>query len=88
MKRRLGLHLLAAADLDDLLGRDHDLADLVLEPVLRTASLMASATFFSKFDRTLTEYQRIAIMLATSVSGGSPARCPSTAPPVRADRKR
>ena len=58
----LGLHLLAAADLDDLLGRHHHLGDLVLRgPCCAAASLIASATFFSKFESTLTEYQRIAM---------------------------
>src|SRR5690606_21843906 len=43
-------------------------------PCVVMASSIASLTFFSKFESTLTEYQRFAILLATSVSSGSPAR--------------
>ena len=66
MKRRLGRDLLAAADLDDLFGRDQHFVDLVLEARSATACLICSAIFFSKFERTLTEYQRFAMSAVTS----------------------
>ena len=59
----LGLHLLAAADLDHVLGRDHDLGDLVLDVVLARGVLDRLGDLLRSSESTLTEYQRIAIVV-------------------------
>jgi hypothetical protein len=46
----LGIDLAAAADLDDLLGRHHDLGEFLGQAALRRLLRIDSATFFSKFE--------------------------------------
>ncbi len=57
----LGGHLLAAAHFDHFFGGHQHFVDLVFEACSATDCLICSAIFFSKFERTLTEYHRFAI---------------------------
>jgi hypothetical protein len=66
------LHLLAAAHLDDLLGGDHHLVDLVLEALLGGLGADLLGDLFSKFERTDTEYQRFAIRCVPSRGDAPP----------------
>ena len=56
-------------------------------PCCAAASLIASATFFSKFESTLTEYQRIAMSVRYLNSGSGALRSPCRLPRSNAPTK-